>query len=229
MQHILLDIDIRKIHVDPEAVLHLLGSRDDDTRSHTLNLVDCCIKKALELATPRGAFAIWQTNDLSGPDEIATEALRFHTGKIVRRMLKGAHSFAFFIATVGNGPENLSRKLMEEGNYLEGYATDLIASVMVDAIADQIHKQVRNEAASLGMKVTNRYSPGYCSWDVSDQQKLFSLFPGNRCGITLSESSLMSPIKSVSGVIGIGKSVRYQEYTCDNCSMKGCQFRKTGS
>lgn len=70
-----------------------------------------------------------------------------------------------------------------------------------------------------GWKHTNRYSPGYCGWHVSEQQKLFSLFPvASPCGIQLTDSSLMIPIKSVSGIIGVGSHVRKLEYTCGLCT-----------
>jgi cobalamin-dependent methionine synthase I len=74
--------------------------------------------------------------------------------------------------------------------------------------------------------ITNRYSPGYCDWPVKDQQKLFSFFPEKFCGIRLSESSLMYPIKSLSGMIGIGSLVSYQLYPCDSCKDENCQYRK---
>jgi hypothetical protein len=93
-------------------------------------------------------------------------------------------------------------------------------------VANQIHQHIKNIAGVSGMKITNRYSPGYCSWNVSEQKKLFSLLPEGCCGITLSASSLMSPIKSISGIIGMGRSVEFKEYVCEICSMKDCIFRQ---
>jgi len=77
----------------------------------------------------------------------------------------------------------------------------------------------------IGLKVSNRYSPGYCTWDVSEQKKLFSFFPDRFAGITLSDSSLMNPIKSVSGIAGIGKDIKHLGYVCDNCTVVDCVFR----
>ena len=224
-----VEIDLAHIQMDKEDIFRILSHQNAHVDSHSRDLVDRYMKQVLNEAAPRGAYGRWNAMELANADEIEVEGLRFRTGKIIRKMLQGAALYAFFIATAGKGPEMLSRKLMEEGNYLEGFIVDLIASFLVDAVADQLHMLIRTEASSLGMKVTNRYSPGYCSWDVSEQQKLFSLFTRNNCGISLSPSSLMSPIKSVSGLIGIGDSVRYREYICDICSMKECQFRKTGS
>ncbi|MCK7517168.1 MAG: hypothetical protein MZV64_05325 [Ignavibacteriales bacterium] len=38
-----------------------------------------------------------------------------------------------------------------------------------------------------GLKTTNRFSPGYCGWHVSEQHNLFRLVPDNYCGITLND------------------------------------------
>ena len=76
-----------------------------------------------------------------------------------------------------------------------------------------------------GLKITNRYSPGYCGWDVSEQKKLFKILPEKFCGIELTDSCLMHPIKSVSGIIGIGKSVKFNEYTCNLCDEADCLYR----
>jgi hypothetical protein len=46
------------------------------------------------------------------------------------------------------------------------------------------------------------------------------------CGVTLTDSSLMLPIKSVSGVIGVGPDVKKMDYTCGLCSFADCFRRK---
>ncbi|MEE3446448.1 MAG: vitamin B12 dependent-methionine synthase activation domain-containing protein, partial [Prevotella sp.] len=68
--------------------------------------------------------------------------------------------------------------------------------------------------------------PGYCGWHVSQQQLLFPLFNGQTCGVTLTDSSLMLPIKSVSGIIGVGEKVRRLDYTCGLCNFEKCYKRK---
>ena len=74
---------------------------------------------------------------------------------------------------------------------------------------------------------TNRFSPGYCGWHVREQPDLFSLFPTpHPCGIHLTDSCLMVPIKSVSGVIGIGPNVKKLEYSCGLCDYKNCYKRR---
>ena len=98
------------------------------------------------------------------------------------------------------------RNYLTEGDAALSYLVDTVASVTEEQATDVLHDHIEKQMQMQGLKITNRYSPGYCDWSVSEQHLLFSFLPANFCGITLTESSLMVPIKSVSGIIGIGKS-----------------------
>ncbi|NSW95142.1 MAG: methionine synthase, partial [Bacteroidales bacterium] len=92
-----------------------------------------------------------------------------------------------------------------------------------------MQEDLERRLAAEGLNITNRFSPGYCGWDVAEQHKLFSLLPGNFCKIRLTESALMDPIKSVSGIIGAGLHVKRRPYTCNFCDMKDCIYRRLKS
>jgi hypothetical protein len=91
-----------------------------------------------------------------------------------------------------------------------------------------VHKEIKRDMETDGLKITNRYSPGYCGWPVSDQQILFALMGQNICDIRLSESSLMMPVKSVSGIIGAGMHVKSKGYSCAACDTEYCLYRDAG-
>lgn len=222
-------IDKTLIRIDPEALLKLLGEQEGMIDAHTSGLLETYIAECLRISSPEGAFVLTEALKSLSDEEITLPDLVFDSGKIIPKMLRHSERYVFFLVTAGPEPENLARSLMKEGNYLEGYIVDLVASALVDSAADQIHEQVRKVAKEVGISITNRYSPGYCSWMVEEQQKLFSLFPKGCCGISLSESSLMNPVKSISGIIGMGAEVSYRDYTCEICSMLHCQFRKVGN
>ena len=222
-------IDKTRIRVDPGDMLRLLGEQEGNIDTHTTALVEQYIAECLRICSPAGAFLLVETFESSSAEEIAIPGLVFDSGKIIHKMLRHSESYAVFLVTAGPEAEILARSLISEGNYLEGYITDLVASAIVDSAADQVQEQVRNIAKENGLHITNRYSPGYCAWNVEEQQKLFSLFPKDCCGISLSDSSLMNPVKSMSGIIGLGFKVKYRDYTCEICSMLNCQFREMGN
>lgn len=223
------DIDPARLEINHEDILALLGDPPGAHDSHARFLIETCESRCRTLMTPRAGFVLLNAQDNPSSERISAKEKSFTTGRIIKKMLAGSDTYAFLLATAGPGPESLARELLAKGEYLEGYISDLLASALVDAIASQVQEHIRRMALEQGLRISNRYSPGYCGWEVIEQQKLFSLFPENCCGITLSDSSLMSPIKSISALIGIGSPVRYQEYTCEICSMKECAFRKTGT
>ena len=116
---------------------------------------------------------------------------------------------------------------MKNDDLLKGYVYDVVGSEAVEAAADLMQNQMEEDMKVMDRRITNRFSPGYCGWMVVEQHKLFELMPDNFCGIRLTPSALMDPIKSVSGLIGIGKNVKRAPYTCSLCDMKDCIYRRS--
>lgn len=147
---------------------------------------------------------------------------RFNIKKVIFNQVKNAESVALFIATAGKTIDEFSKTMWKSGDTLKGYISDVIGSMVVEAAADSMHMQIRDMTSADGKNISNRFSPGYCGWNVCEQHTMFQFFKENYCGITLSESALMSPVKSVSGFIGIGRNVRFSHYPCNSCNEKDC-------
>ena len=179
------------------------------------------------VTSPRFCFFI-SGGDLDETKDLLTVGkTSFSIGKIITRQLRGSESFAFFAATAGTGFEKFQHTLQQEGDMVKVYIADAIGSIIADKTADCMEIALDEYIHDRGWRHTNRFSPGYCGWHVSEQKKLFPLFPSAEpCGIRLTDSSLMLPIKSVSGVIGLGDSVRKLEYTCGLCTYDRCYRRK---
>ena len=154
----------------------------------------------------------------------------FEMGRIIERQLKGSEAYTLFICTSGEEYEAYQQRLKQQGDMVRVFIADSIGSVIAEKCADQMELAVQESIDKLGWHHTNRFSPGYCGWHVSQQQQLFPLFDGKTCGVKLTESSLMVPLKSVSGIMGVGKNVHKQEYSCGLCNFEKCFRRKpTGS
>ena len=150
----------------------------------------------------------------------------FDMGNIILRQLRGSEAYALFICTAGVAYEAYQQRLKEQGDMVRVFIADALGSVIAEKCADQMEIALQESIDKLGWKHPNRFSPGYCGWHVSQQQLLFPLVQGHTCGVTLTDSSLMVPIKSVSGIIGLGTSVRKLDYTCGLCDFKQCYKRK---
>ena len=155
---------------------------------------------------------------------IRVEDVDFTPHKIVYHQLKHSEQIAVFVCTAGESISQWSKRIMAD-DPLKGFIADILGSVVVETAIEAIQKKLHNEMAQAGLKITNRYSPGYCGWPTVEQHKLFSLLPKENCGVKLTESALMLPIKSVSGFIGIGAGVNFHPYTCQLCDAAFCVYR----
>lgn len=150
----------------------------------------------------------------------------FNCGNIIYSSIKNSESIIFLVSSLGEEIENWSKYFMDNNEMLKGYLIDKVASELVEQLADETELLLKNELEQFELKLTNRYSPGYCGWSVADQQNLFSLLPPNFCGVSLNDNSMMIPIKSVSAVIGVGKSVEKKNYECSICEIDFCYKRE---
>ena len=152
---------------------------------------------------------------------------QFNLSPIIYRDLKDATDIILFVCTIGNKLEEKAQELVSSGDTISAFILDRIASELVELTADLLENKIQSELTSVGYNLTNRYSPGYCGWSVSDQKKFFSLLPENFCGVRLTESSLMLPIKSVSGIYGTAHNLIRKDYHCEICDDEFCYRRKT--
>ena len=179
------------------------------------------------LLRPRYCFFVAKGELDTAANTLTVGATCMHVGRIISRQLRGSQAFAFFVATAGEEFEQLQHRMKDEDDMVKVFVADSIGSVIAEKAADCMELSLQKAIDERGWRHTNRFSPGYCGWHVSQQQMLFPLFGEERpCGVSLTDSSLMVPIKSVSGVIGLGPSVRKLEYSCGLCDFKDCYKRR---
>ncbi|MCK5470058.1 MAG: hypothetical protein KAI99_16165, partial [Cyclobacteriaceae bacterium] len=160
------------------------------------------IKEVLEVAQDyceiRGGYVIQKDIDINREEKmLRINGAQFDTKKIVTNQLRKMENVALFVCTAGPEIGEYSKELMHEGDFIKGYIADVVGSEIVESAMDKIQDDLERKMEARELHITDRYSPGYCGWSVGEQHKLFSFFPENFCGITLTPSSLMQPIKSV--------------------------------
>lgn len=218
-----------EINIDQGDISKLIGFEFSSLPDPYPSMIAEEISRLPEYINIQGGYRYFrEINSEKDSRSIQLDNQVFRVGKQVFKYLEKSVSVAVFVCTAGKEISERSRSLNENGQFIEGYIADLIGTILVEAAMDKISKNLAKEASSQGLKITNCYSPGYCDWHVSEQTSLFSLLPLNFCGIHLSSSSLMIPVKSVSGIIGIGPEVIFQEYVCEDCKSPNCLYRKTG-
>jgi hypothetical protein len=222
------DIDFSALKISTAQIERSMGYKEGESQETISEMILNVLKDAESVCQVKAEYAVYpimKANEVGKTIEINN--IVFDLKKIVFGQIRRSDSVAVFLCTAGKEIGIRSREAMKEGDLLTGYIYDVVGSEIADSAADIMQSRLREKITAEGKKITNRYSPGYCDWDVAEQHKLFQLMPDNYCGIKLNSSALMDPEKSVSGFIGIGENVRYNEYTCGLCDMKDCIYRKT--
>lgn len=122
------------------------------------------------VTSPRFCFFISGGELDESKDSLSVGDTCFSIGKIITRQLRGSESFAFFAATAGTGFERFQHTLQQEGDMVKVYIADAIGSVIAEKTADCMEIALDEYIRDRGWRHTNRFSPGYCGWHVSEQK-----------------------------------------------------------
>ena len=207
-------LDFDALQITPVDIYEQMGYHGEEPDEATRKEVQAVLEEVRPWLRPQFCYLVIK------------ELPEFDMGKIILRQLRGSEAYALFICTSGIEYEAYLQQLKDNGDMVRVFIADALGSVIAEHCADQMEICLQESIDKLNWHHTNRFSPGYCGWHVSQQQLLFPLFGGQACGVCLTESSLMVPIKSVSGIIGLGEKVRKLDYTCGLCDFKQCYKRK---
>lgn len=184
---------------------------------------DKLLNESLNAAEISCGFRIFDSQKIRiQKDSLIIDSLNFDIKKIIGLHLRKAEQIAIFAATIGRKYDELI-SAYKKVDLLDAFLIDTVGSELVEMVGDYLEEKLKEIV--FDKNISNRLSPGYCGWDISEQQKLFSLFSEKFCGISLNSSSLMTPVKSISGIIGIGKELIRQDYQCKICDIDHCYKR----
>ena len=146
--------------------------------------------------------------------------------KGLAKNLENCKSVVVFGATIGLELDRLIAKYSKISPS-KAIMLQAIGAERVEALCDELCGELSAEKRKEGLFLKPRYSPGYGDLPLDFQRKLFSVLDCPRqIGLTLNDSMLMSPSKSVTAIIGITDKENIKETNkCSLCNKKDCNFR----
>lgn len=176
------------------------------------------------LLTPKASYTVYPAVN-EGPRELKLGGLTIH-GKVAS-FLAGCERVVVFVVTAGGAISERARAASNSGNVLEAWALDTLGSYAAEATANALSRYLEQRLGVSGA-LSQRYSPGYCGMGMNEQSVLFQLVDAAKIGVSLSESLLMDPLKSVSGIVGIGRPGAFATVSspCELCQLKNCSMRR---
>jgi len=138
----------------------------------------------------------------------------------------GVEAAVFFVVTIGHALEREVDLCFLQRDPVGALFLDAVGSVAAEAVADRLTSVIASEAEALGFRTSSRCSPGYCNWSLEIQKTVFRVLDGNGIGVELTDSMLMIPRKSISGVVFLGKNLNPLN-PCKNCKSPDCKDRRS--
>ena len=191
-----------------KEILRYAGCRNED--SEVLELVRSCINEV------RGKLSYKVCHrELDMPIETRS--------KMLLKNLENCSSVIIFAATIG---VEIDRLIAKYGRISPSRALMMqaIGAERIEALCDEFCKDLENEKK---VNLTSRFSPGYGDLPLNTQKYIFDVLDCSRkIGVTLNDSFLMSPSKSVTAFVGItDDKTKKTDNKCSLCEKTDCSYR----
>lgn len=146
------------------------------------------------------------------------------------RHLRGCQEAFLLAATLGSTADSLLRRYAAT-DISRAAVMQATCAAMIEQVCDDAEVPLRQELEREGKALISRFSPGYGDFALKHQRDLTALLDcSRRIGLTLSDSLMLIPTKSVTAVIGIrdGANIQPSESKCRLCDNRHCEFREDG-
>lgn len=185
-----------------------------------------CEARLLEAISPKLVYAVF---DVENGEEISVSGTPLKlTGESIRGHLVGCGKCALMAITLGAGADRVIREL-ESSAVEKSFVADALASAAVEQVCDMAESEIRERLPN--MHFTWRFSPGYGDLPLEIQGEFLNVLnAGKRIGLTVTDSMILIPRKSVTAIIGISDhEITPKRRGCATCILQEkCEFRKRG-
>ena len=192
-----MDVELRGI--PDREVLHFLGWRGTPVDRQTLEGIREMTDLVLEKLQPR---VVYLKREIlrSGAREGTSLIPR---GNAVQSMLSPCKEAILLAGTFGAQSERMLLR-MQVQDVSKALLLDAVLSAGVEALMDAKEEAFRSQIEAEGRYLTDRFSPGYGDMPIAQTREICEVLDTQRrIGLTVSQSGIMIPRKSVTAVMGI--------------------------
>ena len=210
-----------EILIAPQQVLRYLGMGGRTTDPETARLVAQCIEEFSSVASYR---LCWADAHITVTQQGVDFGAFYAPSASLANHLQNCKQAVLFAATTGLAAEQ-QRKRAEVASPAKALVLDAVGTAAAEALCDRF---CANRAkASAGQQLRPRFSPGYGDLPLELQKELLTCLDSHRkIGLSLSESMMMTPQKSVTAIVGVGTTgCAAAAPNCETCEKRDCLFR----
>lgn len=218
--------EVNKFDFQLTAVDILKGQGIDPARASARlhKSAESVLEEAHSLIKPAAIYTVLKVKEFDH-QKIYFDGGSFE-GSLVSKALAGADHLNIALCTIGEELETSVEKMMNE-NPVKAVALDGAGIAAVGKVSQTVEDIISKEACELNLSLGMRAQPGQEGWSIEQQRVVFSILPGEKIGMRLTESCLMIPRKSVSFVIPRGEALKDSVSPCDFCTKRNrCDWKK---
>lgn len=210
---------LQRVGINPEDFAQMQRDANPELEN-VMGQMDIAEEKLFKAAMPQGIFRFMPLDDM------VKKTLGLE-GNAIKKHLEGCSEIVIMGATLGVQTDQLIRT-SQIRDMAEAVFLDSGASILIEQICDQLEEKIKDDT---DMYLTGRYSPGYGDYPIDAQSRLIRTLDAQRkIGLTVNESHIMIPRKSVTAIIGAADHpVKGYLASCEECTIKDkCILRKEG-
>lgn len=202
-----------ELNISRKEIITYLGYYGAKCDEATEAMIDECLKEFTDCVSFKACYTLLP---VSIDENISAGCLEF-CSESLKKNLCGCENAYLFAATAGSESQRLIAK-NSVISPLKGIVTDCIGSAAIEAFCDKFNSSFENCDY-----LRPRFSPGYGDLPIECQKDILKFLDAkNKIGLSLNDSLMMSPSKSVTAIIGIGKEK-------NKCTGPGCMICRASS
>ncbi|WP_034785767.1 vitamin B12 dependent-methionine synthase activation domain-containing protein [Eubacterium xylanophilum] len=213
------------INPNRREIYRYLGYKGEIPDEATSAVIEKCIGDLMSACVP-GFVSREFDIEIRDKRFITFEDVTIESANLAKN-LEGCQSMVVFVATLGVGPDRLiARASVSKPSEMVIYQA--ASAAMIEAYCNYHNRIIKEEKMTEGLHTRVRFSPGYGDFSIKHQRDIIRMLDASKkIGVTLTESLLMAPSKSVSAVIGLSRDeVECELSGCELCQKKDCNYKR---
>jgi hypothetical protein len=213
------------MEVNKKETLRYLGYKGQEIDAKLLSLIDETSEELLHSISPKSVHQEL-TCIVSDDFTVKLGSLTIQSKNLAKN-LKGCDSAIIFAATIGSSADTLIKRYSIT-NLAKASVIQAAGAALIETFCDSLEESIRIESNKRGLFLRPRFSPGYGDLSLEHQRDFFNILEcSKRIGISLTDTCLMMPSKSVTAIIGLSKmkNIGCNDDKCITCTQTTCEYR----
>ncbi|NBH70945.1 Vitamin B12 dependent methionine synthase activation subunit [Clostridiaceae bacterium] len=209
---------------EEKEILRYLGHRGQEIPENVKQLIGECQRELENAAAARSVCAEYP---LAIQDHVIDMGVLQTKSRNLEKNLRDCGRILIFGATLGSRVDVLLKRYGQL-SVSRAVVLQAASAAMLETYCDYCNEAWREEYQKKGWYLRPRFSPGYGDFPLECQKEIFAVLElSKRIGVTLTDSLLMAPSKSVTAVIGLSKKPgTCSVQGCEACGKISCEYRR---